>query len=206
VRTTTGGAATAQDIRRTALELFSSLGYSATTMRQIAAAVGIQAASLYNHFGAKEDILWSLSVEAFAELDGMRERAAAALPPDADAVRRLAAFVGAHTRFHATHQKESALINRQLRGLSADHYETAVARRRAYAGHLQQILTDGVASGAFEVPDVKVAAFALLEMGMGVATWYRSDGPVGVDELTRMHVELAVRMTERRHRGDTAPR
>lgn len=39
-----------------ALNLFSEKGYDGVSMRDIAAAVGIKAASLYNHFKSKEDI------------------------------------------------------------------------------------------------------------------------------------------------------
>ena len=40
-----------------ALDLFAQQGFSATSMRQIAKAVGIQGSSIYNHFGSKNDIL-----------------------------------------------------------------------------------------------------------------------------------------------------
>ena len=39
-----------------ALDLFSRQGFAASSMRQIAAAVGIRASSLYNHFAGKEAI------------------------------------------------------------------------------------------------------------------------------------------------------
>lgn len=43
-----------------ALTLFSEGGYEGVSMRDIAAAVGIKAASLYNHFKSKEDIFTSI--------------------------------------------------------------------------------------------------------------------------------------------------
>ncbi len=191
----TTGSATADEIRRTALELFSTAGYSTTTMREISAAVGIRAASLYNHFAAKEEILWDLTRTALDELDQRRQEGQNALPTGAGPVDRLRAFVDSHTRFHATHQREAALINRQLRGLSPAHYRRAVAMRDAYAAHLRTVISDGVAAGVMAVPDVKVTSFALLEMGMGLATWYRPNGPIGVADLSRMHQELAVKLT-----------
>ena len=47
-------------ILEASLELFARQGYVATSMRQIAAAVGIRAPSLYNHFAGKEAILTAL--------------------------------------------------------------------------------------------------------------------------------------------------
>ena len=46
-----------QEIYRIAAKLFKEKGYSAVTMRDLAAAVGIKAASLYNHISSKQQIL-----------------------------------------------------------------------------------------------------------------------------------------------------
>lgn len=51
---------TRQYILNAALELFSTKGYEATSVSQIAEAVGIRKASLYSHFSGKQDILDSL--------------------------------------------------------------------------------------------------------------------------------------------------
>jgi len=51
---------TKQQILDAALTLFSEQGYQSSSMRQIAAAVGIKAASIYNHFTGKEEILEAL--------------------------------------------------------------------------------------------------------------------------------------------------
>jgi len=48
---------TKQKILVCAVDLFASKGYTETSVREIAAAVGIKPASMYNHFSSKEDIL-----------------------------------------------------------------------------------------------------------------------------------------------------
>jgi AcrR family transcriptional regulator len=48
---------TKQKILNCALNLFCEKGYSETSIRDIASAVGIKAGSLYNHFSSKEEIL-----------------------------------------------------------------------------------------------------------------------------------------------------
>lgn len=54
---------TKQEILDTALELFSVKGFGATSMSQIADAIGIRKASLYSHFASKQDILDTLVEE-----------------------------------------------------------------------------------------------------------------------------------------------
>lgn len=55
------------------LKLFSSKGYDGVSMREIAAAVGIKGASIYNHFKGKEDIFNAI----FGEMTKRYENAAA---------------------------------------------------------------------------------------------------------------------------------
>lgn len=59
--------ATADRIRRSALALFARQGYEATTLAQIAAAVGIKKPSLYNHVDSKEALFLTLAERVEAE-------------------------------------------------------------------------------------------------------------------------------------------
>ncbi|MFT4973632.1 MAG: AcrR family transcriptional regulator, partial [Saprospiraceae bacterium] len=49
-----------EEIKSAAARLFRKKGYSATSMRDIATAVGIKAASIYNHFKGKQELLQML--------------------------------------------------------------------------------------------------------------------------------------------------
>ena len=51
---------TKQEILEVSLDLFSTQGFEATSVSQIAEAVGIRKASLYSHFAGKQEILDSL--------------------------------------------------------------------------------------------------------------------------------------------------
>ena len=59
-RTPTKGSKTKEKILKTALKLFSSKGYKATTVRDIAGAMGMKQSALYNHFKNKDEILETL--------------------------------------------------------------------------------------------------------------------------------------------------
>jgi AcrR family transcriptional regulator len=54
------GAQTRAEIQQVALSLFSTQGYDATSLREIAERIGISKASLYYHFRSKEEIVASV--------------------------------------------------------------------------------------------------------------------------------------------------
>ena len=62
-----------EEIIRVAAELFKEKGYSAVTMRDLAKAMGIKAASLYNHINSKQDILNTIIISLAKDFtDGMQ--------------------------------------------------------------------------------------------------------------------------------------
>ncbi|GAB6898352.1 TetR/AcrR family transcriptional regulator [Kineosporia succinea] len=82
-----GGDKTRREAQRVAFELFTSQGYEATSLREIAERLGINKASLYYHFRSKEAILVSLFTERAQEAEDLvtwvREQ-----PPGADLLER----------------------------------------------------------------------------------------------------------------------
>lgn len=68
------GAATRSEAQRIALALFTEQGYDATSLRQIAEALGINKASLYYHFPSKEAILRSLFEQRGSEAEDLVEQ------------------------------------------------------------------------------------------------------------------------------------
>ena len=88
---------TKQEILEAALELFSVQGFEATSISQIASAVGIRKASLYSHFESKQAILDELVKEVleqyethsiFAKTDWEKDADNLPLTPD-DAVEMI---------------------------------------------------------------------------------------------------------------------
>ena len=77
---------TKQEILRAALELFSVQGFEATSISQIADAVGIRKASLYSHFESKQAILDALLKEVLEQYAARSVFARADWEKDADAL------------------------------------------------------------------------------------------------------------------------
>src|SRR3954468_21854544 len=126
-----------REIDQVASGLFHANGYPATSVRDIAKALDIQAASMYAHVASKEDVLWSIVDRAATDF----ERAADAATVDAaasDPVDRLAALVEAHVEVVTADPERSSVFVTEWRHLSEDR-RTEIARRRdAYEGRFRE--------------------------------------------------------------------
>lgn len=178
-------------IRQAAAERFFRQGYESTTVREIADALDIRAASIYYHYPDKQQILFELIDSAMSLLaDGVRDAVAAHRTP-AD---RLAAVVVHHVVLHALRPLEATLGETELRSLTGERLHVAVARRDAYEAIVVGVLADGVRSGAFEALDPKLTAFAVISMCTNVGIWYRPDGRLTLSEVAHTYATMATRL------------
>lgn len=183
---------TARRIEDAALQLFFDRGYPSTTMREIAMACGLTAGALYNHFPSKDQILVSIVERVHEELERLLLDAAAAAGDDPGA--RLAALVRAHALFHTRYRHEARVANQEIGSLPEDARAGIVTARKRMRAMFEDVLTAGTRSGAFSVENVKVAALAILNMGIRIAEWFVPGGPLTDEQVAEMHATLAVRM------------
>ncbi|WLA79111.1 TetR/AcrR family transcriptional regulator [Bradyrhizobium elkanii] len=183
------GPTTLEAIRKAGVRLIFEHGYEAMSLRQLAAEVGIQAGSLYNHISTKQDLLFDLVQDHINDL--LRELDLA-LEGKADPVEKLRAFVAFHVTYHMTRKREVFIANSELRSLDAKNYDAVVALRGAYEQRLAQILTDGASDGVFEVVDIQIATFAILALLTGLCTWYRPGGRLTRDAIIAAHEKLVL--------------
>lgn len=190
------------EIREAALVLFTRLGYEATTMADIGAEVGIRGPSLYKHVASKQDLLVSIMI---GTMDALLAAFASAVSTTSDPVERLRRATDAHVRYHCRHRLEAFVGNREIRSLLEPHRSAVLARRDQYERGFRRLVIDGVEAGVFSVASPRLASYAILDLGMGVANWYRSDGEHGENEVAWQHTEFALRMVAARAAPERPP-
>lgn len=169
-------------IRRQATALFQHRGFVATSMRDLAAALGVEAASLYSHISSKEELLreicFRLAEQFFTELNRAEEGAATPL----EALRRL---VRGHVRVLTQDPAASQVFLAEWRHLAPENLAVFIARREAYEIRVRALLRRGADAGQLRLPadDERFAALWLLSGLNWLPTWYRPDGPLAPDEL-----------------------
>lgn len=174
-------------VRAAAQRLFAQHGFAAVSMRQIAAEVGVQAGALYLYTPDKQSLLAELMTDHMHDLLA----ALAGEPMPADPVARLAAFARFHIRFHLERPEAVFIAYMELRNLTPENFTRIEAMRRQYEDALEAILRAGTASGAFHVPDTKLATLALIAMLTGVTTWYREGGRLTRADVAGIYADMA---------------
>ncbi len=180
-----------QRILDAALELFVERGYQSTTMDDIGAALAIKGPSLYKHVRSKHELLAELMGRSIAAIHRAHDEAVATTD---DPVLQLRRAMEAHVRFHAQHRLDAFLGSRELGNLEGELRVRIIGQRKAYERSFRRIVQAGIDAGRLEVRDAKLAAFALLDMGTGVAVWFRPDGEQRVEQLAYHYGDLAMRL------------
>jgi AcrR family transcriptional regulator len=180
---------TAAVLDRVAVELFSQRGYHATSMREIAAAAGIRPAAIYHWFASKEAILVHLQ-DTF--MDELTAAVVAAVERHERPALRLAAAVREHVVFHGNHRQAAFVTDSEIRALTPGPRERLIAQRDAYQARFHAMIRDGVRDGALRSSNARVATYAILLQCTGVALWFDPDGPLGLEEVAELHVELVL--------------
>lgn len=179
-----------EQIREMAIVLFARQGYRGTSMKDIASALNIRAPSLYNHLESKQDLLRDVTLGVMRSLMRDFDQAVEEADGTVDALRRVSI---AHTLHHARHPDEVKIGNREIPSLEMPARAELLDMRRQYSEAWKQLVHEGVEEGVFEVASPKLAVFAILEMGIGVANWYRPDGPLSDVEIADYFAEIALR-------------
>ncbi|SOC02213.1 TetR family transcriptional regulator [Rhodobacter maris] len=155
-------------------------------MRQIAAAVGVQAGALYLYTPDKEALLFDLLKTHMEEL-----LVAWAEEPRGDgALGTLESFVRFHIRYNLMRAEAVFLSYMELRNLNAANFAVIEALRGRYEAELETILKAGQAEGSLVLPDTKLATMAIIAMLTGVTTWYREGGRLGRETVETIYWDM----------------
>jgi AcrR family transcriptional regulator len=175
------------DLIRAAGHLFREKGYDATTIRDIAAAVGMRSGSPFYHFRSKQEMLKAVVLE------GMLSALATI---EAVAARRLGpretfqALIRAHLDIILRSGGDFApVLLHEWRSLSDESRAEIVATKDRYEGIWQKALKDLKKAG-FIRDDSSLARLLIFGSINWTAQWYRPDGKLSIDQLAKRTAEF----------------
>jgi AcrR family transcriptional regulator len=176
-----------ENILVAAVQLFAQYGYHAAPLRDIARLAGIQAASIYHHYPSKQALLVKIMETSMQRLNASLEHI---LSEYDDPSCRLHEAIANHIRMHTTYKAEFFIIDTEMRALEDEYRPYVFLLRDTYESLLQELLRDGMEREVFRRCDVKVTSYAMIAMCTEVATWFRPDGRLSVQQVITMYCQL----------------
>jgi AcrR family transcriptional regulator len=183
------GPETREAIHDAALELFARLGYHATSMRAIAAEARVQPAAIYHWYASKEEILVQLQDDF---MERLTEKVVGAVEQQPRPALRLAAGVREHVVFHGLNTRAAFVTDSEIRALTDGPRAALIAKRDSYQRMFGEMIRDGIRDGSLRTSDVHVATYAILLQCTGVALWFDASGPLSLEQVAELHVELVL--------------
>lgn len=164
-----------------ATRLFGERGYTGTTMRDIAKAVGILPGSLYAHIQSKEAVLVEIIEGGVDRFNSAVDRIDALdLPPEA----ALRAAIREHLQIVADNPGRTLIVFHQWRFLDDTNRTRLLAKRRHYEEFFVRTLRAGVERGDFGTDlDPKVTVLTILGALNWTPEWFSPTGPATATEV-----------------------
>lgn len=180
-----------EQVIRKAAELFREKGYAASSMRDLAQKLGIEAASLYSHIRSKEEILQSLCFDMAAEF---RKSLDEVEKMDIPAGEKLSQGIVGHIQVMAKDLTASAVFMNEHRHLSQPWLREFLLLRINYINRFKAIIEAGVASGEFKDGiDRKLAVMTLFSSLNWMPMWYDPNTGINPQELGRQLADMLVK-------------
>ena len=162
-----------------AAQLFYDQGFDATSMSDIADAVGMTKAGIY-HFipGGKKDLLFAVMNYGMDRLD---TEVIAPARTVADAEQRLRTIIINHASLITSgsgpdgHSPVTIVVD-EVAGLTPTQLRKISQRKRVYLDLVRATLEQLKKEGRLKEIDVTVAAFSLFGMLLWLSRWFRPDG------------------------------
>jgi len=96
--------------------------------------------------------------------------------------------------WHAAQHTVARVVQYELDALGPDAWAEIRGLRHQVDAEVRGIIEDGVASGEFDVADVRGTTLAVMSLCIDVARWFNADGPRTPDEVGALYAGLVLRM------------
>jgi AcrR family transcriptional regulator len=176
-------------IVRKAATLFREKGYKAASMRDLAEAVGVEAASLYNHIKSKSELLhelvFSVANKFVLKMDEIESENISSL----EKMEKL-------LRFHITemiHNYEEVYVSdREWKHLSDPYLSNYQNQRRVYRKRIAAIIEEGIRNKEIKTIDAPTVVLIFLHAVSGIESWHRSTKKITATELEQNMVTILI--------------
>lgn len=168
-----------QEIITVASKLFKEKGYSAVTMRDIAKAMGIKAASLYNHINSKQEILTYIIISLAEEFtQGMNSIKLS----NKNSIEKLKQIVSLHVNITINNTNGMASLNNDWMHLK-DQKVYYLTLRVNYENSFRDIINKGIKKKEIINLNPDIMLFSILSTLRSLYLWIPKKEDLDPNEL-----------------------
>ncbi|TXH23085.1 MAG: TetR/AcrR family transcriptional regulator [Chitinophagaceae bacterium] len=176
-------------ILNSAAILFKAKGYAATSMRDLAEEVGIEAASLYNHISGKaqilEEIIEKIANDCLSDLQEIEKT-------DVTSLNKIELFLRAHIKLMIYRFEEYFVMVNEWIQLENDALQNFINNRKRYIGRVESILQDGINKGEIKNLLPYTVVLNLLSCVRGLEFWHRTNKTYTAEDMENSMVEQLI--------------
>ncbi len=172
-----------------AAHLFRKHGFNATSMRDLAENVGVEAASLYNHINSKAELLQEICFKIANSFTAQLEEIIAA---DMNAIGKIEAVLRFHIRQMIHNYEEVYVSDREWKHLSDPYLSNFKNQRRTHRQRIAAIIEEGIQKEEIKKIDAPTAVLILLHAVSGIESWHRSKEKISGELLEQNMIVILV--------------
>ncbi|HTD93054.1 MAG TPA: TetR/AcrR family transcriptional regulator [Chitinophagaceae bacterium] len=169
--------------------MFREKGFAATSMRDLAESVGIEAASLYNHIRSKNEILEAICFDVANRFNTNMEIMEAGKQGTIEKVETLLRF---HIRQMINQYEEVYVSDREWKHLEEPYLSNYQNQRRSYRKRFASIIEEGIQKQEIRNIDAPTSILILLHAVSGIESWHRSRAKINAEELEENMIMILI--------------
>lgn len=171
-----------EQIVQASARLIQEKGFHGTTLQDVADQLDFTKAALYYYVEDKQELLFRIHEQALTML---LEAVEAIVQSDQPAAAKICAFIDTQVHIIINRLDLFTVYIHERSYLLPEHAEVVTNMERQIVRTLQTIIREGIATGAFEPLDPTIAAFAILGASSWVYRWYRPQGRLSIEEISK---------------------
>lgn len=170
-------------------KLFKEKGYSAVTMRDIAQALDIKAASLYNHIKSKQEILVLIIIEIAEQFTNTINQVVIS---DETSIKKIEKIIQLHIDITLENPDALACLNNDWMHLTTIDLAYFIKMREDYEANFRTIIKQGIDNNEIKKLNIEVIIFSTLSTLRTLYLWYGKKKTIKPHELKQnmIHVLL----------------
>jgi len=163
-----------------AATMFRQKGFAATSMRDLAETVGIEAASLYNHIRSKNEILEAI---CFDVANRFNTNMSSIETGQQNSIWKIETLLRFHIRQMIEKYEEVYVSDREWKHLEEPYLSNFQNQRRSYRKKFASIIEEGIQKNEIKNIDAPTAVLIILHAVSGIESWHRSTAKINANEL-----------------------